>query len=266
MENDLVKVLNTDNFSIRYMKFGNGKKNLIFIPGISLKSPLESAQGIKNTYKIFGEDFTVYFFDRRDNYPENFTIEDNAEDIYDAICNLNLHKVSICGFSQGGMIAQCLALNHPDVIDKIVLGSTLACENETIHYVLCNWCKLAELKKSYGLAENMVDTIFWKKFLSKFKKLIMEMYREVSDEELVKFINVSKSCFGFDVYDKIEKIKNPVLVLGAENDNVVTAQSSYDIAEKIPNARIYMYTDYGHAVYDEASDYKQRIYDFLTRN
>ena len=52
------------NIDMNYFKFGNGKKNMIILPGVSIKSVMESEKLVIEAYKIFSNDFTVYVFDR----------------------------------------------------------------------------------------------------------------------------------------------------------------------------------------------------------
>ena len=56
-----------------------------------------------------------------------------------------------------------------------------------------------------------------------------------------------------------------MLVIGAKEDKVVTAKGSEEIADKL-GCEIYLYGEgYGHGVYDEAEDYKQRCLEFFER-
>ncbi len=43
---------------------------------------------------------------------------------------------------------------------------------------------------------------------------------------------------------------------------ITTGSASTEIAEKL-NCNIHMYSEYGHAAYEEAADFNRRIYDFL---
>ncbi|MEE0830884.1 MAG: alpha/beta hydrolase, partial [Longicatena sp.] len=62
----------------------------------------------------------------------------------------------------------------------------------------------------------------------------------------------------------LNEIKCPVLVLGGEKDKIITSRASVEIANKL-GCEIYMYAQYGHAVYEEAKDFNQRIYQFLAK-
>ena len=90
----------------------------------------------------------------------------------------------------------------------------------------------------------------------------------VSKDELDHVITVrdnmalTKILDDFDITGELHKIQCPVLVIGSEGDKVLPPSQSRLIAEAL-NASLYMYSDeYGHCVFDEAPDYKQRLLDF----
>ncbi|MBQ1944921.1 MAG: alpha/beta hydrolase, partial [Ruminococcus sp.] len=68
-----------------------------------------------------------------------------------------------------------------------------------------------------------------------------------------------------DIYDRLEQIHCPTLVLGAIDDKVLTAQASFEIAQKLGCACYFYESIYGHCAFDEAPDYKQRLLDFFTQ-
>ena len=58
-------------------------------------------------------------------------------------------------------------------------------------------------------------------------------------------------------------MKCPVLVLGGEDDKIVTGEASTEIAEKL-GCECYLYPGLGHGAYEEdAKDFNQRVYDFF---
>ena len=54
-----------NGFSMNYFRFGNGKRIMVILPGLSIGSVMHSAQLIADAYRIFAEEYTVYVFDRR---------------------------------------------------------------------------------------------------------------------------------------------------------------------------------------------------------
>ncbi len=58
-------------------------------------------------------------------------------------------------------------------------------------------------------------------------------------------------------------MKCQTFVIGSEGDRVATAQASNEIARAL-GCKKYIYDkSFGHAVYDEAPDYKKRCLNFL---
>ena len=97
------------------------------------------------------------------------------------------------------------------------------------------------------------------------KSLIEKAGMLLTDEELDRFIMLAKAGGDFDVYDELDKIKCPTFVLGAHHDKVLTGRASDEIAEKI-GCDSFMYGEpYGHAVYDEARDFKKKMFKFLNQ-
>lgn len=69
--------------------------------------------------------YQVYLFERKKILKEDCTVEDMADDIVRAMDMLHLDSAYVYGVSQGGMIAQILALQYPDRVKKLVLCSTM---------------------------------------------------------------------------------------------------------------------------------------------
>lgn len=262
----VVKTATANNVEMDYVTFGNGKKNFVIIPGLSIHSVMGSADAIAQSYQDFTEEYTVYVFDRPKNMKEGYTNEDIANDTATILKSLNLNNIDIFGASQGGMIAQCIAINHPELIHGMILGSTLSKPNDTFTQVVNEWIDLAQKKDEDALLENFAQKVYSQATLDAYHDVLISSNKGITDEEYERFIIQAKACLTFNCYDALSSIQCPVLVLGSQGDQVVTSAASQEIADKL-NCEIYLYdTNYGHGVYDEATDYKQRCLDFLNRN
>lgn len=83
-------------------------------------------------------------------------------------------------------------------------------------------------------------------------------------QDVPRFITLAKVCFTCKAYDELDKIQCPVFVIGGMQDKVVGSKTSVELAEKL-GCEIYMYEALGHAAYEEAKDFNQKVYDFLIR-
>lgn len=254
--------VNTEKFKMKYFTFGNGAKTAVIIPGLSMKGVSEAAEGVAPKYKAMANEYTVYFFDRRLDCGEGYTIEDMADDTIAALDILGVKNAYVFGVSQGGMIAQYIALKRHDLVKKLVLGSTTSRITDKNNGVIENWIRLAEERNLDELLDKFVSSVYSKEFSEKYGAFIKQMLIETSDIELDRFIIYAKACRGFDVFDELDKIACPVFVIGVRNDQIFGVETSVEIAEKT-NAKLYIYENYGHAVYDEAPDALERIMCFF---
>ena len=121
-----IETVKTDRFSMEYFCFGKGKQALVILPGLSIQSVMGAADAIAAAYQSLEDRFTIYVFDRRSNIPPVYSVRDMAQDTAEAFQILGLKNVCLFGASQGGMIGLVLAIEHPELIRKMVLGSTSA--------------------------------------------------------------------------------------------------------------------------------------------
>lgn len=248
---------------IGYIRFGKGRKTLVLIPGLSLKDATDAALPLAYMYRIFAKDYKVYVFNRKSPLHKGYTIKEMADDTAFAMKKLKINKADVFGVSQGGIIAQYLAIDYPEIINKLVLGVTISKENKVIKNVAEGWLKMA-VNNQYGLlAEDIIKKMYSARYIKRYKWLMPLLKKMSKPKNPERFIILTEACLSFNTYNRLDKIKCPVLVLGGKKDRVVTGKASEEIAEKL-NCKIYMYENLGHSVYEEAKDFNQRIYEFLT--
>ena len=135
-----------DNATMDYITFGSGIKKLIMIPGVG--DGFQTVKGLALPfalmYRKLAKSFTVYVFSRRRDLPQDFSTRDMARDIALAMETLGIGPASIVGVSQGGMIAQFLAIDSPELVEKLILVVTLGWQNKMVQTVIGNWMKLAK--------------------------------------------------------------------------------------------------------------------------
>lgn len=263
-----IETVQTASFSMDYVRFGRGKTPLVILPGLSVQSVMGSADAIANAYSLLAEDFTLYVFDRRKELPAACSLGGMARDTAEALQALGLGPVCLFGASQGGMIAMRLAIEHPDLVSKLILGSTSSHITEEQYRVIDGWVRLARAGKAEELYLAFGQAIYPQQVYEQAKGLLTESAKGVTEEDLRRFVILAEGIRGFDVTDQLGKIACPVLVIGSADDRVLGSEASETIAEALqdrPECELYLYDGYGHAVYDLAPDYKQRMLNFFTR-
>ncbi len=251
-----------DNTYIHYVKFGEGPKNLIIVSGISLGGFEGMGSAIARQYDMLATDYTCYVFDRKVYIPDGYTIEDSADDLYSVLNGIGVESADFVGYSQGGMISLSMAVRHPDMVNKLLLGSTSAYANEVSDNV---WSQCREyLKKSDTRGFNMFlfERIYSEDFFNKHKAALNRLAKGGTSQQIKRFVRLTNAIDKFDIRDEINKIKCPCFVIGAGKDRIFGPKASYELAEGL-NCDLYMYEAQGHSVYDEAPDYCEKILNFL---
>ena len=254
--------LHTDNTEMDYITFGKVTKPLILVQGLNILFIKGLGHLLAYKYRLFAKNYTVYLFDRRANVYEGITVRDMAGDLAQAMDMLNITKADILGVYMGGMIAQYLAIDRPDLVRKLILVVTLAKNNDMVRSVIENWIQMAEQNEMKKLIADMAERIYSDTYLRRYRFLMPLLTFLQKTNDLKRFAILTKACLTCNSYDELNKIKCPVFVIGGRKDQIVSGRASEEIAEKL-DCKLWMYDDLGHAAYDEAKDFNQRVYTFL---
>ena len=247
----MIQSVKVNNSEVEYLTFWNWEKIFIIIPGLSLKSVLLSEEAILASFSKFTNDFTIYVFDRIKNIPNDYSIYDMAEDTYNAMINIWIKSCNIFGASQWWMIAQCIAIKHPKNVEKMILWSTAYKVEHNARKIFLKRIELAKLSKTPELNKNFIKNVYCEETIKKYWDMILQSNA-----------NISYALLDFNVEQYLWKIKCKTLVIWSNNDQIFGGKITKNLAKKL-NCELYLYNEYGHAVYDEAPDFRNRMLNFL---
>ncbi len=255
------------NAEMDYISFGNGNRNLIMLPGLGdgLSTVKGMALVFSMMYRIYAKEFTVYVFSRKNHMQEGYSTREMAKDHADAMSVLGISKADVIGISQGGMIAQYLAIDYPDLVNKLVLAVTSAAPNETMKKVVGVWVEMA-MQGNYK--ELMIDTAeksYSERYLKKYRLLYPLLGRMGKPKSFERFLIQAASCVRHDAYAELNKIECPVFVIGGDCDKIVGTDSATAISANIRDSELFIYNGLGHAAYEEAKDFNERVLSFLLK-
>lgn len=250
-----------------YIRFGSGGKILVMLPGLGdgLRSMKGTALPMAVMYRTFARDFTLYAFSRKNKLPEGCTTRDMARDQGAAMEQLGIQKADILGVSMGGMIAQHLAIDYPEKVDKLILTVTSARPNPVLTESIEEWVSCARRDDHTALMDSNVRRIYSEGYYRRNKWLVPVMGKLTKPKSYDRFFAQADACLTHDAYENLYRIHAPTLVIGGEKDICLGGDASREIAEKIPGAKLRMYAQWGHGLYEEAKDFNQVVFDFLRR-
>ena len=258
-------ILAFDGTTMEYVRFGSGKKVLIMLPGLGdgLQTVGGTALPMAWMYRIFAKHFTVYLFSRKNDLPEGASTRDMAGDLKKAMDLLGIAKAHIFGVSMGGMIAQHFAIDYPEAVDKLILTVTSAQSNPVLAASIGQWKAQAILGDHTALMDSNLRRIYSDGYYRKHKWMIPLVGRLTKPKSYARFLVQAEACLTHDAAHRLSEIHAPTLVVGGEKDLALGAQASRDIAAAIPGARLYLYPEWGHGLYEEAKDFHALVLSFL---
>lgn len=253
------------NTEMSYVSFGQGEKAFILLPGLSdgLSTVKGKALLLAEPYRCFFERYTVYMFSRKNKMPAGYSIRDMADDQARAMEALGLKKASVMGVSQGGMIAQYLAIDHAEMIEKLVIAVSAPYANDTIRACVSNWIDLASSGRYKQLMVDMNERAYSKRYLKRYQIFYPVIGAAMKRLNYERFFINAKAILGFDALNELSTINCPAFIIGGTVDKVVGSDAVYELEENIADSKLYLYEGLGHAAFEEARDFNERVLGFL---
>ena len=260
-KNGCVNVGNTEMF---YAAFGNGSRKMIVLPGLSdgLATVKGKAWILASSYKCFFKDYTVYMFSRKNQMPEAYTIRDMARDQVEAMKTLGIEKAFVMGVSQGGMIAQYMAADHTETVEKAVLAVTAPYANKTVRKNIANWIDMAEKGDHKALMTDSAEKMYSEKYLKKYRIFLPLLALSSKPSDYDRFLKNAHAILDFDAREELDKIRCPVYIIAGSEDHTVGENAAYELKQLIPDSELYVYEGLGHGAYEEAEDFYDRVFRY----
>jgi len=219
-------------------------------------------------------DFQVITFDPRGvsrstlNGEKTVTILSIADDVSELLDRLEIDAAHVLGISFGGFVAQEFALMYPSRLKRLVLAST---SFGGPNHVAPSMEVLAAFASTEGL--NTSDRIrqyltmaFSPDFVESNGETV-DRFCSLREENPVPrefYTQQLQSAMMFNAENRISRITADTLVITGDNDTVVPAQNSRNLASRIPNTRLTVIEGTGHMAFiEKADEFNRQVRDFL---
>jgi pimeloyl-ACP methyl ester carboxylesterase len=169
---------------------------------------------------------------------------------------LGLNKADMLGFSIGGMVAQEITLQAPDLVRKLILVGTGPRGGQGMESMTLVAQRI--FGAAYDPPENMWLAVLFspseaaqaagKDFLK--RKHLRQEGRDPEVNDKVSPAQVeAMDKWGVQKkgsYDYLKTIKQPTLVVNGSNDLIMPTINSFIMEQNIPNAQLVIYPDSNH--------------------
>ena len=259
------KTLYFNEKSMDYVTFGKGKDPMVIIPGLGdgLQTVKGMAMPFSITYRILAKRYKIYVFSRINELRQGYTTRDMTADVAEAMETLNLDAAYVMGISQGGMIAQWLAVDFPERVQRLILAVTTAKPSQLARERIEHWQKLSQSGTFRDLMLDIAKHSYTQKSYQKWRFLsnIMGRLGRIKDEKRIAI--QSQSCLTHDSLEVLKEIQCPTLVLGALEDDVIGVDGSKELAKAISGCQLLILKHSGHALYEENKAFQEAVCEFL---
>jgi len=230
--------------------------------------PLLLIMGMSGTHLSWGEpflqdlreDFEVCVYDHRgvghsSQAAAGFSIADLAEDAAGLLDELGWDTAHVVGISMGGMVAQELALRHPDRIRTLTLGCTYAGGPGSS---LASEATIGRLAQAWGSGDReQAIRVGWEVNVSPehaADDAAFQRFREMALElpvALEVIMAQMQAVGGHDTSARLADITAPTLVIHGTADEMLPVSNARAIAERVPHARLEIMEGIGHLFFHE---------------
>ena len=233
--------------------------------------PLLLIMGMSGTHLSWGEpflsalerDFAVTAYDHRGIGKSGplegpFTIADLAEDADALLDRLGLESAHVLGISMGGMVAQQLALRHPERIRTLALGCTYAGGEGSSLTAPQTFERLSESWQTRDRDQILRTT--WEINVSErfaADDSAYEAFRTAALELPVPMDVIMAQLQAIAQHDtsgQLREIEAPTLVIHGDEDQMLGVANGRRIADLIPGSRLEVLEGVGHLFWVEQPD------------
>lgn len=187
---------------------------------------------------------------------EDLTIKNFALDVIHLLESLHIHSTFICGLSLGGIVAQEIYKQRPDMVKGLILSNTTAYIPSFIGNPIMNISHHLFHGDQQELMDHIVTTALYDQ---SFKEEAKRAFQIRST-----YLEAAKASVGINYFPLLSRMHIPVLLIGSSHDHVTPSLNLYFMRNFIWNARTVIFEKAGHLSNIEKRDqFNQTIRDFL---
>lgn len=215
------------------------------------------AQPLSQQFQILAPDLRGY---GQSPTRQPFEMQDHLPDLSALLDRLGISRCLVLGWSLGGILAMELALSRPELVSGLILVATAARprgSHPAITWQDNLYTGIASVVNHLkpGWQWN-IDT-FGRRSLYRYliQQHTPEAYRYLADEALPAYLKTSRAANnallqalrrGYNRLPDLSQIQCPALVLAGSDDRHITAQSSLETAQHLPQSQWRCYSDVAH--------------------
>lgn len=187
-----------------------------------------------------------------------------VEQVAHLMDEFGIEQFSVVGHSTGGLVAQALALDHATRINRVVLSSTWA--KPDLRFRDLFRLRQQVLRHAGSEAYVMLGQLLafpsdW--YETNMAKSDAPAFNRLSGLNVSLALERIDMLLGYQRAEELHRIKQPTLVVGAKDDNIVPFSHSEDLASRISQAQLAELSGGHFSSTTRTADYVRLVAAFL---
>jgi pimeloyl-ACP methyl ester carboxylesterase len=222
---------------------------------------------------VLARSHRVFIYDNRgagrsDKPSGPYTIRTLAEDALAALDACGFGRAHVLGISMGGMIAQELAIRHPDRIGGLALAATYAKPDDRVRETRAALPFDPSTVDPKQLLKLMLGLTLTPEFIEREKPWLRTLRERVMGSWTMEgFLAQLAAVMSHDATAELHRITAPTLVLKPSNDRLIPPRCSDLLAEQIAGAQLVTFDHAAHGFNIEQPDkFNRAVLDFFAHH
>jgi pimeloyl-ACP methyl ester carboxylesterase len=281
------RTVTVDGINIHYVCGGSGPP-LVLVHGLGSSSAVEfyhNLEPLAAQHRVLAIDLPG--FGKSDKPILDYTVDLFVNAVRELMTCEGIKRAAVMGVSMGGRVALGLALDSPDLVDRLVLVDALGVgpPRRVLAYRILLTRGLGELTlrgTARALRQMNPATIrrFWGWYLRRPARvettwsderianhgtlLSTPEYRAAYLSALRSISRLTQLRDGIDVGDRLSELRMPTLLIWGRHDHIFPASHAESARDKLPNGKVVIFDDSGHTPQmEEPERFNRLVLDFL---
>jgi len=216
--------------------------------------------------------FQVLRFDTRghgqSDAPEGaYSLELLAADAVGLLDALNIETVHFVGLSMGGMIGQCLALDHADRLKSLALCDTAAAMPEETQPIWQQRIDAAGQAGMVGQVDGTLERWFRPEYLQLNPTEVEMIRRQILATPVAGYVGCCEAIRRLNYLDRLSEIKRSTLIMVGEEDPGTPVAASEAMHARISGSKLVVLPSARHlSNIEQAEAFNTALMAFLTQH
>jgi pimeloyl-ACP methyl ester carboxylesterase len=261
--------LQLGRFVVPYRIYGQAKQTIICISGAK-----QTMAAWRSFVSHFVTDYSVVVFDLPGQGRATIltgepsaSFQDQQAVLLGVINATNRNgKVILAAASWGTIISAAVAANHPQLVDKMILGSFGVKPNQEILAVIHQGKTLFDENRLHEIAPLMINS-FGQHIPEAQKRQIVDQFGNMDREQFMSFYDhcvFVEQCSHIEDYIELSKIQAKTLIISGEHDAILDHDGIREAAQSISNCVYKLVPGAGHFLHWEQPDILHTYREFLS--